>query len=182
MPRIPPITARSELPPQSQQVADAVLKVFGHIRGPFSMLLHSPALAERLLPMVTFVREGTIVEPRLRFAAILAAARECDAAYVWGAQVALARKNGIREELIDLLRARQDAASLPAEERDIVTYIRQLMRVHRPDPSIFERMKARYSTQWLVELTAIASFFAFVSTICNAFDVAPPADGDALPV
>src|SRR5438046_7928949 len=40
------------------------------------------------------------------------------AAYVWAAQVAAARKNGVREEAIDLLRAKGDAVKLPADERD----------------------------------------------------------------
>src|SRR6185369_8218382 len=106
MPRLTAITSKPALPAEHQHVADAVVKVFGHIRGPFSMLLHSPALAERLLPLVTFVREDTIVEPKLRFVAILAAVREREANYVWAAQVEQARKNGIREELIDLIRAK----------------------------------------------------------------------------
>jgi 4-carboxymuconolactone decarboxylase len=181
MPRIPAITTRSELDPQHQQVADAVLEVFGHIRGPFSMLLHSPTLAARLLPMVSFVRQDTIVEPGLRFVAILAAARECEAAYVWGAQVTLARKNGIREELIDVIRGNGDTSKLGADEGDVIAYIRQLMRTNRAEPATFERIKGTHGAQWIVELTAVASFFAFVSTICNAFEVAPPPDGDTLP-
>lgn len=180
MPRLTPITSKSALPAEDQGVADAVVNVFGRIRGPFSMLLHSPQLAERLLPIVTFVREESIVEPGLRFAAILTAARESDAEYVWAAQVEQARKNGIREALIDLVRAKGDPDALPAEEREIVVYIRQLMRTKRVDPAAFEVLEKKYSAQWLVELTAIASFFGFVSGICNAFEIAPPAGGDKL--
>src|SRR4051794_17392415 len=113
MPRLEPITAKSALPPEHQHVADAVLEVFGHIRGPFSMLLHSPALAQQLLPMVTFVRKGSIVPDNVRFAGILTAAREHESDYVWAAQVEQARKNAIREELIDLVRAKGDPATLP---------------------------------------------------------------------
>jgi alkylhydroperoxidase family enzyme len=182
MPRVTPITAKPDLPTEHHEVADAVLSVFGHIRGPFSMLLYSPTLAERLLPMVTFVRKDTIVETRLRFVAILTAAREREAEYVWGAQVALARTNGIREELIDLVRAKGDPGKLPEDECQIVLYVRQLMRTNRAEQAIFDALKNRHGAQWLVELTAIANFFAFVSGICNAFEVAPPPNGDKLPV
>ena len=82
--RSPP---RADLAPEHQYVFDQVMEVFGRVRGPFSMLLHSPKLAERLLPMVPFAREGTIVEPQLRQIAILAAVREREANYVWAAQV-----------------------------------------------------------------------------------------------
>ncbi|HYH41782.1 MAG TPA: hypothetical protein VD867_07340, partial [Burkholderiales bacterium] len=116
MPRLDPITTKSALAPEHQPAADAILKVFGHIRGPFSMLLHSPRLAEHLLPLVTFVRQESVIEPNLRFAGILTAARERDAAYVWAAQVEQAHKNGIRRELIDLIRGKGDPAKLPEDE------------------------------------------------------------------
>ena len=181
MPRITPITAKSELPAEHHAIADAVIKVFGRIRGPFSMLLHSPKLAERILPLVTFFRDESIVDAKLRSVAILAAARERDAAYVWAAQVAAARRYGVREELIDLIRAKGDPGKLPAEEREILTYIRQLLRTNRVDQAAFDALKKRYSAQWLVELTAAASYFAFVSGIANAFEVPAPPDGDKLP-
>lgn len=175
MPRLDSITKKAELAPEHAHVADAVMKVFGHIRGPFSMLLHSPTLAERMLPLVSFVREDTIVNPpNLRFAAILTAARERESAYVWAAQVEQARKNGVGKELIDVIRAKGDPASLPVAEREIVNYMQQLMRNNRADQATFDALKAKYSAQWLVELTAVANFFSFVSGIANAFEVQPP--------
>jgi 4-carboxymuconolactone decarboxylase len=180
MPRAKVITSKADVAPDGQAAADAVLKIFGHIRGPFSVLLHSPALAEKLAPMVGFVRDDTIVEPPLRFAAILAAARECDAPYVWAAQVAQARKHKIREELIDHIRARGDPAKLPAQERDVMNYALQLTRTHRVDQALFDTLNKRHGVKWLVELTAVLNFFVFVSGIANAFEVDVPADGDPL--
>jgi 4-carboxymuconolactone decarboxylase len=178
MPRLEPITTKSALPAEHQSVADAVLEVFGHIRGPFSMLLHSPALAQQLLPLVKFVRQNNVIEPNVRFAAILTAARENEANYVWAAQVEQARKNGIREELIDLVRSRGDTSKLQGEERAAVEYIRQLVRDHRVDDATFKALRGKHDPQWIVELTAIASFFGFVSQVCNAFQVEPPAGLD----
>ena len=180
MPRTALITAKSDLAPEHHAVADAVLKVFGHIRGPFSVLLHSPALAERLVPMVGFVRDGTIVEPNLRFVAILAAARECNAPYVWAAQVAQARKHAIREDLIDHIRSRGDPAKLPPEERDVMNYALQIVRTHQADKALFDILRTRHGVQWLVELTATFNFFVFVSGLANAFEVDVPVDGDPL--
>ena len=82
MPRITPVAGKDDLAPEYQHVFDQVMQVFGRVRGPFGVLLHSPKLAERLLPMVPFAREGTIVEPQLRQIAILAAVRERDSDYV----------------------------------------------------------------------------------------------------
>ena len=181
MPRLAPVTGKSDVPAEHHKVVDAVVEVFGGVRGPFSMLLHSPKLAERVLGLVKFFRDESVVEGRLRSVAILAAVREREAAYVWAAQVGAARRAGVREEVIDLLRAKGDPASLPAEEREIVTYTRQLMRTNRVDQAAFDALNKRHGAQWLVELTAAANYFALLSGVVNAFEVAAPADGDKLP-
>jgi 4-carboxymuconolactone decarboxylase len=182
MPRVAPITGKSDVAAEHHGVVDQVVQVFGGVRGPFSMLLHSPTLAERMLGLVTFFRDGSIVEPRLRSVAILTAVREREAAYVWAAQVAAARRNGLAEGVIDLIRAKGDPGTLPAEEREIVTFTRQLMRTNRVEPAVFDALLKRHGVQWLVELTAAANYFALLSGVVNAFEVAAPPDGDKLPV
>ena len=180
MPRVAPITSKEELPAEHQAVADAVQKVYGNIRGPWTMLLHSPKLTAKMLPLTPFFWHESIVEGKLRSVGILAAVRERDSEYVWAAQVGMARRNGVREEYIDLLRAKGDAAKLPVPESEIVTYVRQLLRTNRVDPATFDALKSRFGTQWLVELTATIGYFGLVSGIANAFEVPAPPDGDKL--
>jgi 4-carboxymuconolactone decarboxylase len=107
--------------------------------------------------------------------------REREAAYVWAAQVAAARRNGVSEPVIDLLRAKGDPGTLSGEEREIVTYTRQLMRANRVEQAAFDALEKRYGTQWLVELTAAVNYYALLSGVVNAFEVAAPPDGDKLP-
>ncbi|MFZ3234749.1 MAG: hypothetical protein WA417_19335 [Stellaceae bacterium] len=181
MPRITPVSGKNDVPAAHHQVVDEVVKVFGQVRGPFSVMLHSPELAHRVLPLVTFFREDSIVEAKLRSHAILAAVREKEAAYVWAAQVGAARRAGMPESTIDLLRAKGDPSELPPDESDIVAYTRQLIRTNRADPAVQDRLKDRHGVQWLVELTAAANYFAFLSGMVNAFEVPAPPDGDKLP-
>ena len=181
MPRVAPITSKADVPAQHQAVAEDVIGVFGQIRGPFSMLLHSPPLAERMLQFVKYNRSGTTVEPRLLSHAILASVRESEAKYVWAAQVGAARRAGVPEATIDILRAKGSTAALGEDERDIVDYVRQLRRTNRVDQALFDRLQKRHGTPWLVEVTAFAGYFAMLSGIVNAFDVDAPPDGDKLP-
>jgi 4-carboxymuconolactone decarboxylase len=181
MPRVAPITGKSDVPAEHHAVVDKVVSVFGGVRGPFSMLLHSPKLAERVLGLVTYFRDESLVEARLRSVGILTAVREREAAYVWAAQVAAARRNGVSEEVIDLLRAKGDPGKLPAPEREIVTYVRQLMRTNRAEQPAFDALRQRHGVPWLVELTAAVNYFALLSGVVNAFEVEAPADGDKLP-
>ena len=181
MPRVPPITGKQDVAAEHHGVVDDVLGVFGRIRGPFSVLLYSPEMAGKLLPMVTFNREGTVVEPNPRFAAILSAVREREGAYVWAAQVAAAQRAGVPQAMIDVIKAKGDTASLPQDEGDVVTFVRQLMRTNRTDRAVFDRLKERHGVQWLVELTAMANYYGMLCGVVNAFEVDPPPDGDRLP-
>ena len=120
MPRLTPISSKSDVPAAHQAVADDVMKVFGRIRGPYSMLLHAPNLAKKLLPLVPFFRDECMVEAPLRSLAIITAVRECEAAYVWAAQVAAARRNGVSEDTIQVVKSKGDPAKLPDDERDVL--------------------------------------------------------------
>jgi len=181
MPHIKPVAGKEDVPAEYHHVVDQVLEVFGSVRGPFSVLLHSPVLAERVLQLVKFYRDGSVTEPTLRSLAILATVREREARYVWSAQVGAARRAGLAEDRIDLLRAKGDPAALPEAERDIIVFARQLARTNRVDPALVDRLRQRHGVQWLVELTAAANYFGFLAGMVNAFDVAVPADGDQLP-
>jgi len=100
---------------------------------------------------------------------------------VWAAQVAAARRNGLREEAIDLLRAKADPSKFPAEEAAIVTYVRQLMRTNRAEQAAFDALHGKHGTKWLVELTTGVHYYAMLCGVVNAFEVAAPPDGDKLP-
>jgi 4-carboxymuconolactone decarboxylase len=178
MSRYTPVTSKTEMEAEYEYVFGQVMGVFGRVRGPFSMLLHSPELTERLLPMVPFAREICVVDPKLRQIAVLTAVRERDANYVWAAQVDVARRVGLREPVIDLLRAKGDPLELPLEERDIVLYMRQLMRTNRVKQPVFDALKDRQGVKWLVELTAVANFYVALCGVVNAFDVPVPPEGD----
>ena len=178
MARLPQIAGKADVPESHHYVVDQVLDVFGRVRGPFSILLHSPELAQRLLPMVPFSRKMTAVEAVPRFVGILTTVREKDAAYVWAAQVNVARQAGLSEKTIGVLRAKGDIGALPPEQRDVATYARQLVLTNKVDQSVFDTLRKRHGTKWLVELTAIMSFYGALCGVVNAFEVPAPDDGD----
>src|SRR2546426_12216393 len=120
MPRVAPITGKADVAAEHHAVVDGVLKVFGQVRGPFSMLLHSPKLAERMLSIGNFYRDESVVEPKLRSLAILVAARERQGAYVWAAQVNAARRGGGPEEAIDPIPKKADPGQFSPDGRAVV--------------------------------------------------------------
>ncbi len=181
MTRIPLIAAKSDVPAEHHAVVDHVIKVFGGIRGPASVLLHSPVMADAVFNLGDYFRGQSIVEPRARSIGILIAARERQGAYVWGAQVNAARRNGVPEDVIDLVRSRAAPSRYPAGDREIVVYVEQLMRTNRIEQATFDALKAGHGAQWLVELTTVVNYYGMLCGITSALEV-PSAEGyDPLP-
>ncbi|MDP3768337.1 MAG: hypothetical protein Q8S13_10000, partial [Dehalococcoidia bacterium] len=69
----------------------------------------------------------------------------------------------------------------PVEEREIVIYAQQLLTNKRVDQAAFDALLNRHGVQWLVELTAAACYYGFLSGVVSAFEVPAPPDGDKLP-
>jgi 4-carboxymuconolactone decarboxylase len=181
MPRIRPISDKSDVAPADQPLAEHVTKVFGGIRGPMSVMLHNPKLAAPVMDIGDYFRTTSLVPAKLRVLAILVAARERQGKYVWAAQVNAARRAGVSEEVIGLIRSKASLDQFAPEERAIIDYAEQLMRTNRIDQASFDVLKNRYGDAWLIELTTVMSYYGMLSNIVSAFDVEPPADGDRLP-
>ena len=114
--------------------------------------------------------------------AVLSVAREKDAAYEWNAHVNVGRKAGMREEAIEAMRNASDVSGLEPDERDIITYVRQLLRNNKVDQDVFDSLLSRHGERWLVELTATIGQYQYISAINNAFDIQPPEGADPLPM
>ena len=48
MPRLPPITAKDQVPAKDHAVFDSIVASRGAVQGPFTMFLHAPEVSERV--------------------------------------------------------------------------------------------------------------------------------------
>ena len=92
------------------------------------------------------------------------------------------RNGGLREEAIEAVRNRGDVSALEPDERDVINFVRQLLRTNRVEQSLFEALIARHGERWLVELAATVGQYQYISAINNTFDLQPAADADRLPM
>src|SRR5262245_959837 len=172
-PRVTPITRREQVSEEHRPIFDAVAEGRGSVRGPFSVLMHSPVFCRRHLEVSTYLRFHSQVKPDARELAIIATAREKDCPYVWAAHAPAARTAGVSDAAVAAVRDRGDLASVPSAERDIIDYIRQLLRGNRVAQPVFDRLRGEHGVPWLVELTALVGHYGIVTAILNAFEVAP---------
>lgn len=181
-PRVKPITQRDEVAEADWAAFDAVAEGRGSVRGPFSILMHSPPLCQRVLDVGTYLRFKSVIKPDLIELATIATARERDCPYVYAAHAPAARKAGASEGAIAAVRNRGDTAALPQAERDVIDYVRQQLRANRVSQALFDRLNSGFGTPWLVELTCLMGHYNVVTGVLNAFEVAPAPDAEQLPL
>jgi 4-carboxymuconolactone decarboxylase len=182
MPRIPLLTSKDQLPEDRHAEFDAIVAVLHRVGGPFGILLRSPGLAQQVMEAGAHVRLKSTLEPVERELAIIAVAREKDAAYEWASHVVTGRNQGMREEAIEAIRTRADVSDLEPDERDIVLFVRELLRTNRVSDGVFDRLLQRHGERWLVELAATVGQYQYISAINNTFDLQPAPGSDPLPV
>ena len=182
MPRINLITDKSQVPDDRHAEIDAIVAVLNRVGGPFGVLMYSPGLAQKVCETGAQVRLKSTLKPVERELAIIAVSREKDAAYEWNSHVRTGRQQGMREEAIDAVRNRGDVSGLEPDERDIITFVRQLLQTNRVEQSLFDELVKRHGERWLVELTATVGQYQYIAAINNTFEILPGPDADPLPI
>jgi 4-carboxymuconolactone decarboxylase len=179
---VEPITRREQVAESHRAIVDAVAKTRGNLRGPYSILMHSPKFCLLVSEVSRYLRKRSSVQSHDCELCTIAVAREKDCPYVWASHVGAARKAGVSEQTIAAVRDRTELAALDQVDADIVDYVRQLHRTHRVAQPLFDRLCGRYGIPWLVEFTALIGHYGMVTAQLNAFEMAPRADAELLPL
>jgi 4-carboxymuconolactone decarboxylase len=163
-------------------VWDRIAQSRGRVAGPFAALLHSPELALRIAETGHYVRfEGPLSQAE-RELAIITVARMLDAQYEWAAHAVLARKAGVREEVITAIRERKAPAGLTPAEAQVHAYAVALLREHRVSDGAFAALQQRCGLEELVDLTATIGYYVMIACALNAFAIEPTPGEPLLPV
>ena len=130
MARLPPITAKDQVPAKDHAVFDSIVASRGAVQGPFTMFLHAPEVSERVAHLGAYVRFEGSLDMRVRVLAAMTAAREFEAVYVWGAQTGGARRQGVPETTIAAIRDNH-SRGIPPEDAQIVEFTRAVAQTPR---------------------------------------------------
>ncbi|MFH1604675.1 MAG: carboxymuconolactone decarboxylase family protein [Pseudomonadota bacterium] len=181
MARLTSITSKDQVAAEHHPIVDAIAESRGTVRGPFSMLLHCPPLAGRVMQLGAYVRFEGKLDKRLRVLAAMTTAREFDAVYVWGAQTASARRQGVPEATITAIREKH-SRGIPAEDAQIVEFTRDLVRKHRVDAASAKALLQRFGDEQFIELTGTIGYFSMLAMTVNACELEAGAEAEVLQV
>jgi alkylhydroperoxidase family enzyme len=173
MSRLPNAT-RDGLPTEHQQIWDRIFEGRTGGGGPYSMLMHSPAMAQHIAATEDYFRNHSLLPGADREIIILTAAREVEAHYAWSRHEIRAHKVGVRPEVIEALRARASLDQFTGKEKLLVEFTRTLMRDHLLSDDLFARMDREFGHAKFIEAVGLLGHYITIGTVIRMFDVKPP--------
>jgi 4-carboxymuconolactone decarboxylase len=165
---------RESLSPEHQKIWDHIHSARKGGGGPYSMLMHVPELAARVAATEDYFRLDSALSDAEREIVILAAARELGAHYPWARHEARARQTGVREVVIETIRAMGDFTGFTPREKLLAEIPLSLMRERTLSDELFARAQRELSRRQLVEAIALVGHYSAIGFIANSFDIEKP--------
>jgi len=170
MARVPYLT-REELPPGKQPIYDRIQETRGAVHRPFSALLNSPDAAEKVAAVGEYARFHSSLDPVVREMVILTVARELDSQYEWTHHEPIARRAGLRDEVIEAIRDRKAPQGLIRKEAVFIQYTQELLRRRKVTDATFQAVVHLLGTQGTTDLTVTIAYYTMLAHILAAFEV-----------
>lgn len=169
-----PRAKREDLSPEHQKIWDHIHAARSGGGGPYSMLMHSPAMAQHIAATEDYFRTSSLLPDADREIIILTAAREVDARYAWARHEVRANNVGVRPEVIETLRAKAPVDKFTGKERLLVEFTRTLMREHTLPDELFGQMEREFGRAKFIEAVGLLGHYITIGTVIRMFDVDPP--------
>jgi 4-carboxymuconolactone decarboxylase len=168
MARVELITADRDLPADVRDVAERIVETRGAISRPFQVLLHSPAIAERVGELGHLVRSASSLSDADRELVTLATGSSLRCDFVWRSHLESARVAGVPEETVGALRAHRS----PRDDRaaTLISFVQELCQRGSVSASGYAAAEALLGTRALVDLVITVGYYTMLSRVMAAFE------------
>ena len=141
------------------------------LQGPSGIGLYSPKASEYARALNRYLRFEAGLAPRVREIAILTTAREMDSQFEWAAHEPEARKEGVEDRVIDIIKHRMPTAGLEETDATVIELGRQIFRDRKVTSDTFAKAKALFGANKLVELVMLMGNYAGTAALLTAVDM-----------
>jgi 4-carboxymuconolactone decarboxylase len=173
--RMPPIPPEAMDEAQRAAAAELIAGPRKAVTGPFVALLRSPELMRRVQKLGEYLRFGTSLPPWASELAILIVARRFRQQFEWFTHVPLVLREGVAPEAVAALREGRRPETLSSEQAVVHDFTAELLDHHGVSDATFETCKNRFGERGVVELVAVAGYFALASMVLNVAHAPAPA-------
>jgi 4-carboxymuconolactone decarboxylase len=169
-----PLPNREDLDEGGKQTYDRGTKpgaTIAGLQGPAGVQLYSTKIAPHLTAINRYLRYEAGISPRIREIAILATAREFDSQFEWVAHEPEALKEGVPQNVIDVIKHRRSTDALDEVDAAIIELGRQLWRDHTVKSETFAKLKALFGPHKLIDIVMLMGNYAGTAALLAAVDM-----------
>lgn len=166
--RLPTVPPAQYTPEQAQAAKDFEVARKVPVFGPFEPLMHSPQVMTLSRSMGDYLRFKASIGNTLSELVILMVAREWTQDFEWSYHYPIALKAGVSKSIADAIADGRHPDGMSADEDMIYSYTSELIKNKRVSDITFDRVKARFGTKGIVDLTGITGYYTFLAMQLNA--------------
>lgn len=169
-----PLPRREELDEAGQKAYDRGTTpgtTIAGLQGPAGVQLYSTRTAPHLSALNRYLRFEAGFTGHVREVAILTTAREMDSQFEWVAHEPEALKEGVPQNVIDVIKHRRSTEGLDETDALVIELGRQLWRDHKVKSETFAKLKAIFGPNKLIDLVMLMGNYAGTAALLTAVDM-----------
>ena len=163
--------SRNDLSSDKQHVYDRIAENRGRVAHVFEALLNSPDAAEAVAAVGEYIRYRSPLDPVIREIAILSTAREMNNHYEWAQHEPVARKVGVRDQVIDAIRSGKAPMGIPAKEGVFAQAARELVRDGTLSDRTYQAVEHLLGPLQTVDLIVLVGYYSMIGRVISALGV-----------
>ncbi|MDH4149471.1 MAG: carboxymuconolactone decarboxylase family protein [Betaproteobacteria bacterium] len=171
LPAIPPEQWTDE---QKKVAAAIAAGPRGEVRGPFLALLRSPGLAHTVQQVGEYLRFKSPLDRRIAEMATLIAARHWTQQYEWQSHHKHAMKAGLSPAIAEAIAEGRRPTGMAADEEALYDMLTETLHNQSVCDVTYERAKTIFGEQGVIELIAVAGYYAMLAMVLNVARKALP--------
>ena len=178
-----PLILKDSLDEEGRRIFEAINGSNGNTPrlGPPASSMYSLAAAEPYDRLNQMLRSANVIGPQFFEISTLVPAREFNQQYEWSAHELGARRVGVAQEVIDVIKNNRPTSGLPEKEATAIEFGRALLRGNRQvRPELFAKMVSLFGERGTIEITMVMGDYAMTAMLLNAVNQQLPADREPL--
>jgi 4-carboxymuconolactone decarboxylase len=173
MSRVPPLDPAA-LTPEQQRVAAEISGARKNVRGPFTIWLRNPALAEHANAFGVALRDSKVLDRRLFELAVIVVCRAATVQYAWSSHAPAAEAAGVSPEVVAAIRDNRTPDFKRDDERVVYDVATELMQTRDLSQPTYDRAVAQFGIDGTVDLVSTVGYYAMVGLFLKSFDLPTP--------
>ena len=177
-----PLISKNSLDVEGRRVFEAINGKDASVPrlGPPANSMYALAASEPYDRLNQLLRTNTVGAKFFEISTLVPA-REFNQQYEWSGHEAAARRAGVADTVIDVIKHNRPVKGLPEKEATVIEFGRAMLRGDHSVPSpLFARMVRLFGREGTIEITIIMGDYTMTAMLLNAVDQHLPPDREPL--